>query len=280
MTAPPVRQQLCPAAIHRGVGVTDCQLGKEASRKDLRSDTAAGSSIPRVVPEALHVLDAGDARSSEVRPTQDEPKGSRSFSSGSVMNPEFHQQIQQTRKDVSNECSWNFSQKELLQQVHKAEEVFDQHMCDVSPKLDFPKDRIFLLEVYAGRHSPLTDAVKQLGLPSMRFSREDGDLSTIAGRAKLWSLIERTQPEHIWVAPECGPWSGWNHLNQQKSMSLYDDIQHKQREQLPHLQLCVKLCQYQTKRQRHFHLEQPQGSSLIKQDVMIPILKHVMLASF
>ena len=170
---------------------------------------------------------------------------------------------------MSNECSWNLSQQELLQQVHKAEEVFDQHMCDVNPKLDFPKDRIFLLEVYAGRHSPLTDAVKQLGLPSMRFPREDGDLSTIAGRAKLWSLIERTQPEHIWVAPECGPWSGWNHLNQQKSMSLFDTIHHKQQEQIPHLQLCVKLCQYQTKRQRHFHLEQPQGSSLIKQDVMI-----------
>ena len=61
---------------------------------------------------------------------------------------------------------------------------------------------------------------------------------------------------------------------------MFDTIQNKQREQLPHLQLCVKLCQYQIKRQRHFHLEQPQGSSLIKQDVMIPILKHVMLASF
>ena len=268
------------AAIHRGVGVTDCQLGKEASRKDLRSDSATGSSIPRVVPEEIHVLDTGDARSSEIWPTQDEPKSSRGFSSGSVMNPEFHQQIQQTRNDMSNECSWNLSQQELLQQVHKAEEVFDQHMCDVNPKLDFPKGRIFLLEVYAGRHSPLTDAVKQLGLPSVRFSREDGDLSTIAGRAKLWSLIERTQPEHIWVAPECGPWSGWNHLNQQKSMSMFDTIQNKQREQLPHLQLCVKLCQYQIKRQRHFYLEQPQGSSLIKQDVMIPILKHVMLASF
>ena len=87
----------------------------------------------------------------------------------------------------------------------------------------------------------MTDAVKQLGLPSVRFSREDGDLSTIAGRAKLWSLIERTQPEHIWVAPECGPWSGWNHLNQQKSMSMFDTIQNKQREQLPHLQLCQTL---------------------------------------
>ena len=52
-------------------------------------------------------------------------------------------------------------------------------------------------------------------------------------------------------------------------MSLFDTIHHKQQEQIPHLQLCVKLCQYQTKRQRHFHLEQPQGSSLIKQDVMI-----------
>ena len=56
----------------------------------------------------------------------------------------------------------------------------------------------------------------------------DGDLSTISGRAKLWNLIEEYQPEHIWVAPECGPWSGWNRLNQSKSLDMFDDIQLKQ----------------------------------------------------
>ena len=32
------------------------------------------------------------------------------------------------------------------------------------------------------------------------FPRSDGDLSTFAGRQKLWRLIDELQPEHIYVA--------------------------------------------------------------------------------
>ena len=108
-------------------------------------------------------------------------------------------------------------------------------MCESNPKGDFPKDRLFLLEVYAGSQSPLTDAVEHLGLPCMRFTKEDGDLATKSGRAKLWSIVEMYQPEHIWVAPECGPWSGWNRLNHQKSSTLFDQNFQKQQDQMPHV---------------------------------------------
>jgi hypothetical protein len=167
---------------------------------------------------------------------------------------------------------------ELFESICKAESTFDQHIMDCKWKTDATKDRVFLLEIYAGKDSPLTEAVKRLGLPSCRFTREDGDLSTISGRAKLWHVIETCQPEHIWVAPECGPWSGWNRLNQQKSVALFDMIQQKQYDQLPHVQLCARLCKYQTDRNRHFHLEQPRGSGLLQLEILHPIFQHVLMA--
>lgn len=98
----------------------------------------------------------------------------------------------------------------------------------------------------------------------MRFSKEDGDLSTVAGRRKLWELIDCFQPEHIWVAPECRPWGGWSRLNQFKSVKLFDQITEDRHEQLQHVKLCASLCKYQQARCRHFHLEQPLGSHMPK----------------
>ena len=48
--------------------------------------------------------------------------------------------------------------------------------------------------------------------------------STFAGRHKLWSWIEKYQPEHIWMAPECGPCGGWNRLNKLKSAMMFDEF--------------------------------------------------------
>ena len=77
------------------------------------------------------------------------------------------------------------------------------------------------LKFYANTHSPLTEAVGRLGYWAIRFTKQDGDLATFAGRHKLWSWIEKYQPEHIWMAPECGPWGGWNHLNKLNFCATY-----------------------------------------------------------
>ncbi len=69
----------------------------------------------------------------------------------------------------------------------------------------------------------------------MRFTKVDGDLPTASGRRKLWKLIDRLQPENIWVAPECRPWVGWARLNQFKSVKLFDQISKDQHEQLQHV---------------------------------------------
>ena len=117
-----------------------------------------------------------------------------------------------------------------------------------------------LLEVYAEPNSPLTEQIQSSGKIGIRFTREDGDLSTPEGRSKLWKLIDRWQPKHIWVAPECGPWGNWSRFNQQRSTQTFDLIQRQRNEQLEHLKLCDSLCEYQINHQRHFHMEQPAGS--------------------
>ena len=142
------------------------------------------------------------------------------------------------------------------------------------------REPVLLLEVYAGTHSPLVEAVQKLGHKAVRFSRMDGDLSTPEGRRKLWQVVDECQPEHIWVAPECGPWSGWSHLNQQKSLALFDKITKDQADQLQHIRLCAQLCRYQVDRNRHFHLEQPLGSSMSKTDEFQSILQQTDCAVF
>ena len=116
------------------------------------------------------------------------------------------------------------------------------------------------LRDFASSNSPLTEQVKLLGGSAMRFTIQDGDLSTWSGKRKLWSVIEHWQPEHVWCSPECGPWGGWSRFNQQRSLTSYDDIMQKRRDQEKHLQLCVQICKYQIRQGRHFHFEHPIGS--------------------
>ena len=264
----------------RRMGHSLSDLGKEAQGQELRSHDPSGSTVLRLVPEPLPVADSGDAGLCALRPDASEPIGSpaRDRRDRSLEDSTFHDQVMLTRQELTQNPPSHVLSSELFESICKAESTFDQHIMDCKWKTDATKDRVFLLEIYAGKDSPLTEAVKRLGLPSCRFTREDGDLSTISGRAKLWHVIETCQPEHIWVAPECGPWSGWNRLNQQKSVALFDMIQQKQYDQLPHVQLCARLCKYQTDRNRHFHLEQPRGSGLLQLEILHPIFQHVLMA--
>ena len=65
-----------------------------------------------------------------------------------------------------------------------------------------------------------------------------------------------------------------------KSPSMFDDIQQKQCEQLPHVRLCARICDYQNRLNRHFHLEQPLGSNMIYLPEFQPITKMTLRAVF
>jgi len=121
-----------------------------------------------------------------------------------VSGSDFSAEVKAIRESIASSCS-----KPCLQTQHEA--IF-QTIHDFEDSLQtatvFPtsKSRVFLLEVYANPNSPLTEAVQQMGHRALRFTKQDGDLSTFSGRHKLWSWIEMYQPEHVWLAPECGPW--------------------------------------------------------------------------
>ncbi len=177
-----------------------------------------------------------------------------------AVDSSLSQEVQCVREQLSNSTLPKKSNDEISQACDVAEGLIEQVF--LSAKSSYPKSRITLLEVYAGPQSPLVEAVRSLGFKAIRFTKDDGDLSTLSGRRKLWETIDRCQPENIWVAPECRPWGGWARLNQFKSVKLFDQISQDQQEQRQHVKLCASLWDFQRSRGRHFHLEQPLGSRM------------------
>ena len=264
------------------MGTEAHHLGQEASRKDLLPDLARRSAIPGLVPSEIFLTDSRTERlcgvqlcSAGTRCRERSPRPSLSASisvktdvSQALTVSQIDPMIAHELEDCQLTCA-RFEphihaqkyQTQIDDALNVAIKIADQVTADNhSPNV---KSNCFLLEIYAGEHSPLTESVLSLGLLAVRFTRKDGDLSTFAGRKKLWSWIDELQPTHILVAPECGPWGGWNRLNAQKSPRLWTMIHDKQENEKIHVQLCSKICEYQTRRNRHFHLEQPAGSAMI-----------------
>jgi hypothetical protein len=65
-----------------------------------------------------------------------------------------------------------------------------------------PKDQIDLLEVYCEPNSQLSKQIQHMGGKSLRFTKDDGDLSTPEGQQKLWGWIYLFEPRNVCVAPE------------------------------------------------------------------------------
>lgn len=125
--------------------------------------------------------------------------------------------------------------------------------------------KITMLEVYCHPASELTRSIQRIGFGAARFTLEDGDLGTPAGRHKLWDVIHQRQPAEIWMAPECGPWGGFARRNMGRSMTLKQKVEAKREQQRQHLQLCAEVYHHQMEHGRHFHLEQPIGSDALTQ---------------
>ena len=116
------------------------------------------------------------------------------------------------------------------------------------------------------------------GLTAIRFGLRQGDLSTYAGRCRLYDALWVFRPKHIWVSPKCSPWCLWNRLNATKSERLAQHVAQSRAAENVHLWMCSALCQLQLWRGDtfHFHLEQPQGSEMIHQKEMMFILQHTL----
>eukprot|EP00435_Cladocopium_sp_Y103_P001498 s4960_g1.t1 len=164
----------------------------------------------------------------------------------------FKSKIQRFVRKFSNEL------KDVVQQI-KAD-----HRCKL-PQLD-------LLEVMCSGDSELTNQVRKLGGKAQRFGRVQGDLSTPEGRKRLFVMLVSQNPKHVWISPECGPWCQWSQFNMLRSLDGWEQVMNKREAQLWQIALAVVLYRYQHDNNRHFDLEQPRGSSLMKTPGMSEIL--------
>ena len=130
-----------------------------------------------------------------------------------------------------------------------------------------------LLEVYTESDSRLTSAVEEAGGFAMRFSRRDGDPATIEGQKKLFEILQVYQPKHVHMSPDCKHWGSWSRYNSTRSQVAYKELMQNRRQELVHVRLCERVCQWQRQRQRHFHFEQPQQSQTLKEPDFAPIIQ-------
>jgi hypothetical protein len=116
---------------------------------------------------------------------------------------------------------------------------------------------IDLLQVYAYPNSKLTEVAQKCGLNAQRFSQEDGDPSTHAGQVELLTQIVLFRPRHVWLSPECGPWSSWNRIIAHRSVHSWQKIKGQQQASRIHLRLCHLIAKIQISEGRHVHFENP-----------------------
>lgn len=139
------------------------------------------------------------------------------------------------------------------------------HIHNRGPQLD-------LLEVYAYDTSQLTAIAIANGLHARRFTADDGDLGTRAGKIKLLRMIAIYRPKHIWLAPECSPWCAWNRFNALRSLRGNRSVHMSRNESRNHLKLCSMIARIQVEAGRHVHMENPWGADSWKQPEMQDLL--------
>ena len=139
---------------------------------------------------------------------------------------------------------------------------------------------VVLLEIYCEQESQLTQQMKRMGGTALRFTRLHGDRSTPEGVNKLWSWVMMYEPEHVWVAPECKFWGSFSRFNMGRSVTTENMIMQGRQGDRCHLELCNQLYLYQVANGRHFHLEQPRGSDMVKQPQLYDVSTGTLPAYF
>ena len=257
---------------HGGMGRLFDHMGPQASRKDFQTGHESGSRLLQLESGQVSQSPTGATGVCALRTAEDPSGDERGVD-------QFRSEVEETRQ-MLNQPSLFDQNSNVSNEIERTIDQFEDSLNTSTSRIYNDRQPLLVLEVYANPNSPLTEAIQALGYKAMRFTKEDGDLNTFSGRQKLWSIVEKFQPEHIWVAPECGPWSGWNHLNQHRSPQMFDMIEQKQIDQLPHAKLCQRLAMHQLKHDRHFHFEQPSGSTLFNLKVFEELREKAVVARF
>ena len=181
-----------PAKNHRHLGSDPNCFGEKAQGQDVPRSLSERHRLLSLVSGPIQQPSRESARLREVLSSpcrdgqpQSEPLKKVSFEAFPVKSfqklrkfPEFYQEMKAFRKSLDDAPKPSLFDSTVSQAFQKAEETLEQ-VCQSSVH-SCARDHVMLLEVYAGTHSPLAEAVKQLGHKAIRFSREDGDLISIS----------------------------------------------------------------------------------------------------
>ena len=158
--------------------------------------------------------------------------------------------------------------QETLEDVQKEDCAMWSTLRDqtLRPKRMLPKGcKTFLMEVFAGA-ATLSVLASQLGLPisapvdieyDPRFNLLDKN-----NRDALWKHIEDEDPYLLTLAPVCGPWSPWQHVNLQRSEDTYEKIMGQRNQWYPVVRWLVSVIEHRLQRGRKVLLENPWGSMM------------------
>ena len=121
------------------------------------------------------------------------------------------------------------------------------------------KGKIDFLELFAGK-AILSYCTSQVGLPTgPPVDINTGyDLNTYDGQQKAWKLIKEGQPEVVYMAVVCGPWSNLQNINDRAT------VLKKRKQIMPMVRFCADVARYQISRGRKFIIENPETSHIWK----------------
>ena len=97
---------------------------------------------------------------------------------------------------------------------------------------------------------------------------------------KLFEILIRHTPEHLWYSPVCAPWCMWSFLNCTKNIDTGLKIMEQRWQNLWQLSLAVVLYRFQKSHNAQFSLEQPSGSLMLKVPCMDEIVSSLSWCQF
>ena len=139
---------------------------------------------------------------------------------------------------------------------------------------------IHLVEVFCHENSELTRQVQNLHGKAVRMGLNQGDLSTPDGRKTLFEIMFMNRPRNVWYSPTCSPWCAWNRFNEQRSIELFEHVQHERDTHLYELALGIVLLRITRSQGTHIHWEQPRQSLMFKTPMLQELFEVTLEAPF
>ena len=110
-----------------------------------------------------------------------------------------------------------------------------------------PSDKTILMEVACGPDSLLSSTMQEITgrkHTAQRFALwNQHDLRSSDGVKSVLTSIDRLDPKHVWLAPECGPYSVMQNINQRTEQQI-ENLELKRRDALKQYVGCAIIFQY------------------------------------